>query len=228
MLGRVLIISAISLCLSHLICFLKFSRYGWTRGVCDSVFVERFRLIQCGVLQYRSGSCWSASDMIGRWFECRMLNVDILGCLTWWKMQLGFASHSWISFVSMSSTATWRDCIFWPAVAFGWCRWLYKYMSWFLFSFERNSVPKAVKANMSFCFYVFVHGRLAASSYGQRLWQRVWKHGEPCDQDCLVLRSWSCSGWQRRLEFQQWTRAVALLWTFWSAASLQRKFWTKR
>ena len=41
---------------------------------------------------------------------------------------------------------------------------------------------------MYFCLYVFVRWRLAASSYGQRLWQRVWKHGEPCDQDCLVLR----------------------------------------
>ena len=31
-----------------------------------------------------------------------------------------------------------------------------KSMSLFLFSFERNLVPKAVKANMSFRFYVFV------------------------------------------------------------------------
>ena len=39
-----------------------------------------------------------------------------------------------------------------------------KSMSLFLFSFERNLAPKAVKANMSFRFYVFVRGRLAASA----------------------------------------------------------------
>ena len=94
----------------------------------------------------------------------------------------------------------------------------------FFFPFDVKRCQKQWKPTCFFCVYVFVRGRLAASSYGQRLWQRVWKHGEPYDQDCLVLRSWSCSGWQRRLAFQQWTRAVALLWTFWSAASRQRKF----
>ena len=34
-------------------------------------------------------------------------------------------------------------------------------------------MPKAVKANMYFCLYVFVRWRLAASSYGQRLRSRL-------------------------------------------------------
>ena len=82
-----------------------------------------------------------------------------------------------------------------------WSLWVYSF-------FPLNVIwcQKQWKPTCFFCVYVFVRGRLAASSYGQRLWQRVWKHGEPYDQDCLVLRSWSCSGWQRRSAFQQWTK----------------------